>query len=323
MLHSAVVEPEHRFEWWRDLISQDVAPTRITTDHAKDFPATAGMAQLGAVQLTTMSFPAIRSERTPALIRYSDPEDYQLTLILGTEMWISQARNEARMAAGDLVLWSTSLPFDGRGLAGSHNGISKAIILHLPRTGLPLPTAKVDHLLANAVPGRTGIAGILARHLLGVAEEASHLEGPAAAQVGIATWELATAFLGHWADARDRVPPESRDRMRLARIDAFIDANLSDPHLTPAGIAAYHHLSVRTLHWLFRDREQTVSATIRRRRLRRCCAELTAARYAAQPIHTIAARWGFTNAAAFSRIFRTEYGITPGEFRSTAGGGRL
>ncbi|MEI5098153.1 hypothetical protein RB200_05260 [Streptomyces sp. PmtG] len=72
------MEPEHRFEWWRDLIQQDVAPTRITTDRAEDFPATAGIAQLGAVRLTAMSFPAIRSERTPALIRYSDPEDYQL-----------------------------------------------------------------------------------------------------------------------------------------------------------------------------------------------------------------------------------------------------
>ncbi|MEI5098152.1 helix-turn-helix domain-containing protein [Streptomyces sp. PmtG] len=241
-------------------------------------------------------------------------------MILGTEMWISQARNEARMAAGDLVLWSTSSPFDGRGLAGSHNGISKAIILHLPRTELPLPTAKVDHLLANAVPGRTGMAGILARHLLSVSEEAPHLEGHAAARVGVATWELATAFLGHWADVHDRVPPESHDRMRLARIDAFIDANLGDPHLTPAAIAAHHHLSVRTLHWLFRGRDQTVAATIRRRRLRRCRADLTSDRYAAQPIHTIAARWGFTSPATFSRTFRREYGITPGEYRSTARG---
>ncbi|MFI8930467.1 helix-turn-helix domain-containing protein [Streptomyces sp. NPDC053474] len=320
VLHSAVVEPEHRFEWWRELISQDVAPTRITTDHAEDFPATAGVARLGAVRLTVMSFPAIRSERTPALIRYSDPEDYQLTLIRGTEMWITQDRNEARMAAGDLVLWSTSLPFDGRGLAGSHGGISKAIILHLPRIGLPLPTAKVDRLLANAVPGRTGMAGILARHLLSVAEDAARLEESAAARVGIATWELATAFLGDWADARDRVPPESGDRMRLARIDAFIDANLCDPRLTPAAIAAHHHLSVRTLHWLFRHREETVAATIRHRRLARCRADLVADRYAAVPIHTIAARWGFTSAAAFSRVFRREYGISPREFRSMAGG---
>ncbi|MER5369616.1 helix-turn-helix domain-containing protein [Streptomyces sp. NPDC002722] len=37
-----------------------------------------------------------------------------------------------------------------------------------------------------------------------------------------------------------------------------------------------------------------------------------------QPVHVIAARWGFPNAAAFSRSFRAVYGVTPQAYRSEA-----
>ncbi|MEO3823297.1 helix-turn-helix domain-containing protein [Actinomadura sp. B10D3] len=34
-----------------------------------------------------------------------------------------------------------------------------------------------------------------------------------------------------------------------------------------------------------------------------------------RPVSAIAARWGFADAAAFSRVFRAAYGLPPGEFR--------
>ncbi|MFI9328123.1 helix-turn-helix domain-containing protein [Kitasatospora sp. NPDC052868] len=39
---------------------------------------------------------------------------------------------------------------------------------------------------------------------------------------------------------------------------------------------------------------------------------------ARDPIHAVAARWGFTSAAAFSRAFRQEYGSSPREYRQNA-----
>ena len=60
------------------------------------------------------------------------------------------------------------------------------------------------------------------------------------------------------------------------RIAGYIEARLADPALSPPGIAAAHHISVRRLHKLFEDQPLTVAALIRRRRLERCRAELTA-----------------------------------------------
>jgi AraC-like DNA-binding protein len=58
------------------------------------------------------------------------------------------------------------------------------------------------------------------------------------------------------------------------RIVGFIEARLSDRDLTPAKVAAAHHMSVRRLHKLFEDEPLTVAALIRRRRLERCHADL-------------------------------------------------
>ncbi|MFE6872184.1 helix-turn-helix domain-containing protein [Kitasatospora sp. NPDC057692] len=321
-LDSSAVVPEHRFEWWCEMVARDVAPTRITTDHARDFPATVGSLALGsAQQLTTMSFPSIRSERTPALIRRSDPEVYELALIRGSAMWIAQAGNETRMAAGSLVLWNTSRPFDGRGLPG---GVSSAVILHLPAAELPIHHRRLDGLLARSASTRGGVGAVLAGFLRSVVRAAPGIAEHEAARLGIAARELATAFLAHLLGVQDRLPPEPRHRLLLACVDAFIEDNLGDPDLSPAAIAARHHISLRTLHWLFhREQRGGVAAAVRRRRLERCRTDLSDRRLAAVPVHAIAMRWGFTSAAAFSRAFRAEYGTTATDHRAAAAGGAL
>ncbi|MGW6917261.1 AraC-like ligand-binding domain-containing protein [Kitasatospora sp. NPDC054939] len=315
-LHSRDVPAEHRFEWWCDLISRDVAPTRISTDHVTDFHAAAGAVDLGPVQLSALSFPPLRSTRTPALIRRSDPEVYELALIMGSEMWISQARNETRIRAGDLVLWETSHPFDGRGLSG--NDQSRAIILHLPRATLPLPATRVDRLLAQAMPARSGMGAILARYLRSVLREAPTLDRADAERLGRTAWDLAAAFLAHRLGTQERLPVESRRQALLARIDTFIDHHLSDSGLTPPTVAARHHISVRSLHLLFQQRGEGVAARIRRRRLEHCRADLADPLQRTLPIRAVAARYGFASAADFSRAFRAAYGMPPSEYRRAA-----
>ncbi|WUT00207.1 helix-turn-helix domain-containing protein [Streptomyces sp. NBC_00708] len=106
--------------------------------------------------------------------------------------------------------------------------------------------------------------------------------------------------------------------MLLRQVSAFIDHHIADPDLTPGLIAARHHLSLRSLHALFHDEPEGVAATIRRRRLEGCRADLARPALRRQPIQAVAARWGFTSATAFSRTFRTAYGVTPRDYRADA-----
>ncbi|MEV8534601.1 helix-turn-helix domain-containing protein [Streptomyces sp. NPDC051211] len=313
-LDSAVVPAAERFDWWCDLVGRDTAPTRISSDHHSDFRASIGMLRMGAVGLSLLSMPPIRSERTPTLIRRSDPEAYELCLILGSDMWLEQRRSDARVRAGDLLLWDTSQPFDGRGL-GADGQLSRAIILHLPRAALPLPEARLNELLARRMPTDAGMGALLAGFLRGLVDEAGAWTGQDAVRLGSVAMELSAAFLAHRLDAGAALPPETRQQSLLHRILGFIDLNLADPQLTPAAVAAYHHISVRYLHRIFEHQDATVAAWIRRRRLQRCQADLINPLYATQRVHAIGRRWGFVHPADFTRAFRQAYGMTPTAYR--------
>ncbi|MFD5604307.1 helix-turn-helix domain-containing protein, partial [Streptomyces sp. NPDC127064] len=102
----------------------------------------------------------------------------------------------------------------------------------------------------------------------------------------------------------------------LRDIKAFVEDHLADADLSPASIAAAHHISVRYLHHLFQRDRRSVGAYVRRRRLERCRADLVAPALVRRGVGQVGRRWGFRDPAVFSRAFKSAYGVTPG------GGGR-
>ena len=61
---------------------------------------------------------------------------------------------------------------------------------------------------------------------------------------------------------------------------------------------------------------------IRLRRLERCRRDLLDPALRWQPVSAIAARWGLTDPARFSRMFRSAYGVPRAEYRRLMGGPR-
>jgi AraC-like DNA-binding protein len=137
--------------------------------------------------------------------------------------------------------------------------------------------------------------------------------GASAARVGTVVREALTVALANRRDVR-AVPCARRDAL-LARIRAFIETHLGDPELTPAGVAAAHHISLRYLHRLFESQPHGVAGMIRELRLERCRRDLLDPAHADRTVAAIAARWGFASAAHFSRVFRAAHGLPPAEFR--------
>lgn len=311
---TAGLPQEEQFTWWREAVGRGVAPVHITSD-AAGFDGSIGTLPLGRVHLTTMCFPELCSERTPALVRQSDPETYELALILGGSMAVSQGRSEARLGAGDFAIWSSSSPY--RGVAGCEPGDdgSRAIVLNLPRALVPVPEAKLRAVLARTLSATNGMGRILAQYLVSVAREAPELSEQHSVRLGVTSLDLAAGFLAEQADAAARLPAETRQQLLLARIDVFLQDNLADPRLDPAAVAAHHHMSVRQLHQLFRDHDETVAASIRRRRLEACRADLADPALRHVSVRDIARRRGMDSPESFSRAFRAAYGVTPGEHR--------
>lgn len=314
--HTGALPREERFDWWCEVTNRTVSPARVSSEHREDFAAQLRTLALGDIRLASLLFSPVRAQRTTALVRHSDPEEYELLLALNNDQYIAQGRNDTLLAVGDFALRSTSRPYDCCTPDLRRTGKSGVLTLQLPRTALPLTSDRVDHLLARNLSAAHGTGAVLADFLRSLLRQGPALTPMATQRLGATATELIAAFLAHHIDAEAQLPPETRHRMLLARIDRFIEENLPHPHLSPAAIAAHHHISVRFLHGLFREQQRTVAATIRHRRLERCRADLADPRWRSLPIQAVAARWGYTDAAGFSRAFRAAYGMAPSEFRN-------
>ncbi|MFI1188413.1 helix-turn-helix domain-containing protein [Streptomyces californicus] len=299
---------------------EGIAPFALSSPYSGDFAARVVSADLGAAQLATFSFPSLDAVRTARHIRRSDPETYMLALIQRAPMQVAQKRETVAVRAGELVLFDTSYPLEA--VFPDHGHQVVVTLLRIPRALMRLPDDQVDRLLAQPLSSR-GAMGSVLRHLMGSAlgqvADQSQAENR---RLGTIAVDLAAAFLAGHLDVSGLLPTEARRRALVARIGEFIEANLGDPRLTPAAIAAHHHVSVRTLHQVFSAEREGVMANVRRRRLERCRHSLSASFLGQQPIGVIATRWGFSSPGEFSRVFKKAYGETPRQFRDRTAAAR-
>jgi AraC-like DNA-binding protein len=303
-----------RLEWWKDMCSRVLTPTTVTSDHANDFWWRIRRLDLGGLKVSALSYSPLHSCRTALQVRQTDPELYQLALMLRGRHAFSQGRRDAYLEVGDLLLYDTSHPNDAHAFADDH-GAAGTIVVDVPRTALPLPLGKLDPLVATRLPGSTGIGALLSQFLTGLINEPASYQPQDSARLGAVTLDLITALVAHYVDA---AAPESHRQALMLTINAYIERNLGDVRLTPGTIAAAHHISVRYLHLLFQQQDMTISSLIRHRRLERCRRDLAEPLLYSRPIHAVAARWGFVHAAQFSRAFRATYGIRPSQYREAA-----
>ena len=305
-----------RFAGWCEVVSQGLAPHITTSDDAADFRAELRVIKSGLTQVSFLSCPSLHSRRTLQLVRKSDPELYQVVVCMRQKMALSQRRSYALVAPGDLFVYDTSHPYEAWGFAGDER--VELTVVHVPRAALPLPANHVDGLLARVLSGNSAIGSILRSFLTSLANRGPALRAPDLARLGSTAVDLVTAYLAHNLDMSRAIPAESRDRVLLVAIYAFIEKHLSEDYLAPQVIADANHISLRYLHRLFQRDGRTVAGWIRTRRLERCRRDLEDPGLYHHPVCKIGARWGMANASDFNRSFRTAYGVPPGEWRRVA-----
>ncbi|MFG1851923.1 helix-turn-helix domain-containing protein [Actinomadura geliboluensis] len=318
----AAVPAKERFAFWREMSAKMWMPLDAHSEpHLEDtFQAHVALGGLGSVQATLLTARSLTIQRTPRLIRQSDPETFFITCAVRGDATAEQAGRDAELRTGDLMLRDSSRPYLTR-FGSTDPAGGQLLSLQFPRSVLPLPERGLRDLSAVRIRGDSGIGALASQYLLELARRLEQFSAAEASRVSTLTLDVMTAALADALEAGSAVPPGSRRRALLAQIHAFIRTNLGDAHLTPSAIAAAHHISLSYLHQLFRAEERTVAGWIRERRLEQCRRDLSDPLLTATPIGAIAARWGFTSSAHFSQAFRAAYGLSPRQFRRTAATG--
>ncbi|MEU8783779.1 helix-turn-helix domain-containing protein [Streptomyces sp. NPDC048637] len=317
VFRSEDVPAAERFDYWRELMMQTIAPLELSSDHADNFRASMHLLELGTVHVWPTALQSMRFRRTPKLIRQSDPERLHMSLVTrGTVGIVVQPGQEVTHGPGDLCVVDSSRPFDCHAINGQ--GPMEGIGLALPKELLALAGKGADKLLGQRLSGREGFGALLAQFLTRITTDTGSFQPSDGPQLGTIVLDLVSALFAHELQAADVLTPESRRRTLTLHIRSFIQQHLADPQLTPRAIAAAHHISVSHLHRLFQEQDMTVAAWIRLQRLERARRDLTAPALRHITIRQIATRWGYTRAADFTRAFRTHYGAPPRDYRNSA-----
>jgi AraC-like DNA-binding protein len=187
-----------------------------------------------------------------------------------------------------------------------------------PPSLLPLSRGRIRQLAAVRIPATAGLGDLTSQFLLQLGRNVDHYSPAEAARLSTAALEVLATRLARELDVGDWGTPESRRHALLTTVQAFIQQHLGDPQLSPATIAAAHHISLRALHQLFHDEGLTVAGWIRRRRLECCRRDLSDPGLALRPVAAIATRWGFSSASDFTRAFHAVHGLPPSQYRRFA-----
>lgn len=305
--------PADRFDRWREWMGRTHCPVDLSSEHAADFHGHTRTLLLGEVTVWPSTVQPLLSRRTAELVRRSDPESYNLTLILKGTAGAEWGAHQSEYRPYDLHSQNSSQPctvWVGRG-----DQAVTSVGVEVPKDLLALPRRSADRAIGRPLSGHEGVGALLAGLLTRLcADTGAYLptDGP---RLGAVLADLASALFAHTVDADRELSPEAHRRALVLRIRSFIRRNLHDPELTPQAVAAAHHVSLSHLYRLFEDEDDTVGALIRRLRLERARRDLADPAQRAVPVRDIGARWGFTHHSAFTHAFRTAYGAPPSDYR--------
>nr|WP_238351113.1 helix-turn-helix domain-containing protein [Kribbella shirazensis] len=308
MLDTAVLPRRDRTEAFHAAMMSASVPSRVEhEDPDGDVHARMDFWQLGTPDLFRNEGSGIRLVRTPKHVRIGGPERLALAVhVVGAGVF-SQGGNDQRVRTGELMLVDLTAPYE---FAWSGHGASQAFQIDYADLGLSVETIR-----AAAPRLRSSPVYDLVLHQLtvlpGILEPLQN--SPSARMLGEATTQLVRALLT--SAAEHGTQPRAMAEVLFSRIAWYVRTRLTDPDLGPARIAAEHNISVRYLYKLLAEHHLSLEQWLITQRLDGAARQLADPASKHLPIAAVAARWGFDDAAHFTRRFHRSYGMTPREWR--------
>jgi AraC-like DNA-binding protein len=290
------------FAYWRESVTQAYLPLEPETQSRADFQGR--IVRNGCNRLKVSRVWSSRSivARTASCIARRSNGDFFANLLLSGSGVVRQGDRTALAKAGEVIVVDTNQKFS----LDFSEGVDLVCIAFdgsavrrvTTRTGNP-----ADLVVRSKAAGR-----LVAAYMSGLAED---LEA-----VGSIADLAADQFPALVARAAAPLAPVSTHLASLAiRICQFVEAEISDRDLGAKRIAAALGVSRSVVYEAMAAQGLTVAGFIRDCRLRGCIAEFGSANFNYLPTAAVAERWGFRDAAAFSRTFKRITGTPPGEFR--------
>jgi AraC-like DNA-binding protein len=299
------IEPEHRFEAWRDML----AVSHEIGAEPDGFSGTVHSTRLGGMVVHVMDASPQSTTRDVRRIRLDGLEHFVLHV----------ASTSSRAEAGDTEL---AIPAYGISVSDLSRPSRRSVIPERGSIIVSLARGLITeaHGTTDALHGHIleqGAGALLGAHLRSLAEHAATVDEAAALAVARGTAQLLAACIDPSRDRLERARAQV-ETATLSRARRYIGAHLHRADLSPEAIMRAVAVSRSTLFRLF-EPFGGVARYVTAERLK------AARRALASPgghhrISDIARRHGFSTDAQFSREFKRSFGMSPSDYRHLAPG---
>ena len=304
------VQPKDRFRLWRDVCEDRLVP--MAQDCLGDGPFDASIlgTSIGELTFTKFALSNIKAATTAQTIRHANNKTDQLFLSMVLSGTVRSGQNDRSTTdrAGDISIRDTNTPW-----MIEHAGHTEVLAIGIPRDRLEGMLGSARHFAGLTVSGDlpvTTLARTFLCDLLNVEDQLTPQTAERMVSVGL---DLVAASIAERL-AMD-TPKALHGTLIVQRAKAYVAANLGDPDLDPAQVAAAVGVSLRHLQALFRDYGRNVAAWIWQQRLELAAQRLSDPACLHLPLGVLAYGCGFVSQSHFSRRFRDRYGVNPRDYR--------
>lgn len=309
LLDTRTVTPSDRPDYWAAGIAEHFFPMSLQPPDDHPFTARLTGGHVGPVGVGSIRGVPHRVARTARLIAATDPDCILLYLLRQGLCRLEQDGRSCVLGSGDLAFQDTSRPsafdaLDGldvvmfsvpKWFIGGVESLARLTSVPLSQHRRPIVSMAVPFLASFAQAAETG-----------------RLSEPEAE--GLADMLATMVRLLRGDCDGQSLERESPAEVLLGRMRRYALDRLHDPTLGPEQIAQAHFVSTRYVHKLFAASGTGVAAWIREQRMERAAQDLRIATDSS--IAHIASRWGYRDAASFSRAFRQAHGRSPRDVRA-------
>lgn len=232
-----------------------------------------------------------------------------LALLEGSGL-VTEGDESIALTAGEIILldptrrWRVEL-----------NTRFRAVVVKLESASFVLRLVRTSEQDLNTISSATGVGAVCLNLVRSIADELDHLSGPDMLSIEATLTELLVTCLSH-VGAETADESTSVQLGHLRRVCRTLEARLGDAELSIDDIGQMEGLSTRYVQKLFKVGSTTFSEYLKERRLERCRIDLANRALAHFTIAELCFRWGFGDAANFSRAFTARFGISPKAFRA-------
>lgn len=309
-LDTSNVSSRDRLGFWRQALCDSFVELECGSNMPTEFNGSIASRTMGEIQFSNVKATRHFVSRTRSTIAKSGKDCFLLSLQTEGTGILEQDGRIANLQPGDFVLYDTARPYDLR-----FDGPSNHIVLRLPRRVVSGRLADPERFTASRVDGNSAIGRLTSTIIRQMYDSMDELPETSINRLHATMVDLTATALVEQAGAN--IQGSEWQVMLRRRVLNYIDANLSDPRLSCATVAAANGISERYLRKVFEE-SVSLSEWIWTRRLDQAKRDLSDPLLAHLGITAIGYDVGFKDSAHFSRAFKTKFGVTPSQYRANA-----